>query len=143
MARHIFKSFTNFIPLNAALSLAMIVALHGSSSLKIILIMSINYLIAKKCRASRFAPFLTWAFNGFILFMNEIHRGYRFENISPSLSSLDSFSGVYPRWHVMFNITMLRLVSFNMDYYWSCRKTNVGPPFPEEHPFSNLYSRPS
>jgi len=29
----------------------------------------------------------------------------------------------------MFNITMLRLISFNMDYYWSCQnetKTDVG-----------------
>lgn len=87
--------------------------------------MSVNYLIAKKCRASQLSPFLTWAFNGFILFMNEIHKGYRFESLSPSLAGLDSFSGVYPRWYVMFNITMLRLVSFNMDYYWSCRQTEV------------------
>ena len=29
------------------------------------------------------------------------------------------FQGAYPRWHILFNITMLRLISFNMDYYWS------------------------
>lgn len=34
----------------------------------------------------------------------------------------DAVPGIYPRWHVSFNITMLRLVSFNMDYYWACNK---------------------
>jgi D-alanyl-lipoteichoic acid acyltransferase DltB (MBOAT superfamily) len=27
-----------------------------------------------------------------------------------------------PRWHVFFNFGMLRLVSYNMDYYWQCKK---------------------
>lgn len=31
----------------------------------------------------------------------------------------DSFKGVYPRWHIIFNMSMLRLISFNMDFYWS------------------------
>lgn len=32
----------------------------------------------------------------------------------------DWVRGFLPRWHVNWNITMLRLVSFNMDYYWAC-----------------------
>jgi hypothetical protein len=32
----------------------------------------------------------------------------------------DNIKGVYPRWHISFNITMLRLVSYNLDYYWAC-----------------------
>ncbi len=35
------------------------------------------------------------------------------------LSQDTVFQGAYPRWHIIFNITMLRLISFNMDYYWS------------------------
>jgi hypothetical protein len=35
------------------------------------------------------------------------------------------FPGVYPRWHVSFNITMLRLVSFNMDYFWACNRAGA------------------
>lgn len=31
----------------------------------------------------------------------------------------DGLSGFYPRWNVTFNITMLRLVSFNVDYIWA------------------------
>ncbi|KAF9475454.1 MBOAT-domain-containing protein [Pholiota conissans] len=124
-AKRVFSSnATNnmkLIPTNVVLSLLMIVALHGSSSIKILLIMAINYVIAKKCAGSRLAPLLTWTFNGLILFGNEVYSGYRFGAILPGLASLDDFSGIYPRWHVNFNITMLRLISFNMDYYWACK----------------------
>ncbi len=44
----------------------------------------------------------------------------------------DSIEGIYPRWHVGFNITMLRLISFNMDYYWACNRvglTDASGPF--------------
>ena len=34
--------------------------------------------------------------------------------------SQDTIPGTYPRWHVSFNITMLRLISFSMDCYWAC-----------------------
>jgi len=119
----------------------MVIALHGSSSLKIFAIISLNFIIAKKCRASLLGPLLTWLFNGLVLFSNELYHGYKFE-VLPGLAALvsfnvfvffekvqvltpsqDSFSGIYPRWHVIFNITMLRLISFNMDYYWACKNT--------------------
>jgi hypothetical protein len=114
----------------------MLLALHGASILKILLILSFNFAIAKCCGGSRLGPILTWVFNGAVLFANERHSGYLFHSIHPSLGSLvsykinlgkcpfmlwiqDGFRGVYPRWHISFNVTMLRLVSFSMDYYWA------------------------
>ncbi|KAF9554748.1 MBOAT-domain-containing protein [Agrocybe pediades] len=108
---------------NVVLSLIMVVALHGSSSVKILLIMAANYTIATKTAGSKLGPLLTWAFNGAVLFANEIYQGYSFGSILPILSFLDAYSGAYPAWHVMFNITMLRLISFNMDYHWSRHTT--------------------
>lgn len=35
----------------------------------------------------------------------------------------DDNRGMNSRWYVTFNFTMLRLVSFNLDYYWSLRQT--------------------
>jgi hypothetical protein len=26
-----------------------------------------------------------------------------------------------PRWEIHFKFAMLRMISFNMDYYWACR----------------------
>ncbi|KAK7036422.1 glycerol transporter [Paramarasmius palmivorus] len=111
----------HLLPFNLVCSLLFLSGLHGTSLIKIIGILTVNFLIARVCRASKLSPILTWAFNGMILFMNDRYNGYRFGDILPSLEILDAFEGFHPRWHISFNITMLRLVSFNMDYYWSCR----------------------
>ena len=37
----------------------------------------------------------------------------------------DTWRGVYPRWHVNFNITTLQLVSFSIDYHWACNQIGV------------------
>ncbi|KAF9924289.1 glycerol transporter [Linnemannia zychae] len=104
-------------------SLIYIYFMHGNSLLKIGAIISINYAIAKLGRSSRLMPTFTWIFNLAILFMNEKYRGYNFTDIHSSLAWLDNNKGVNSRWDVTFNFTMLRLVSFNLDYYWALRQT--------------------
>lgn len=110
------------ITFQCVFSILMITALHGTSAIKIILILLANYHLGKACKEHSAAPVLTWILNGAVLYMNEIHSGYKFGDLHESLGVLDSFAGIHPRWHVNFNITMLRLVSFNMDYHWACRK---------------------
>ncbi|OCH89613.1 MBOAT-domain-containing protein [Obba rivulosa] len=104
-------------------SFCLMLGLHGASVIKIFVILSVNYAIAKSCQGSRLGPLLTWVFNAAVLFANETYDGYVFASIHPSLAALDSIEGIYPRWHVGFNITTLRLISFNMDYFWACRRT--------------------
>ncbi|KAF4597198.1 glycerol transporter [Pleurotus pulmonarius] len=112
---------THLIPFNLAFSILMLLALHGSSILKILLILTINFAIAKYCGPSKLAPWLIWTFNGAILLANDRYHGYVFGDILPALSFLDEWDGLYPRWYISFNITMLRLVSFGMDYHWACK----------------------
>lgn len=126
-------------------SLLFLLGLHGSSIIKVIAILSVNFLVAKLCKSSKIGPVLTWTFNIGILFLNDRYSGYRFGELHQSLEYLvceshryiyhflivvilkdqEKYTGFYPRWHVNFNIIMLRLVSFNMDYYWACRQ--IGP----------------
>jgi D-alanyl-lipoteichoic acid acyltransferase DltB (MBOAT superfamily) len=65
---------------------------------------------------TKWNPILTWTFNMMILFLNEYYSGYKFASIG--FPQLDVYNGLLPRWHVFFNFGMLRLVSYNMDYYW-------------------------
>ncbi|KAH7124424.1 MBOAT, membrane-bound O-acyltransferase family-domain-containing protein [Dactylonectria macrodidyma] len=37
---------------------------------------------------------------------------------------LDSFLGILVRWEILFNTTILHLISFNLDYYWSRDRSN-------------------
>ncbi|KAJ7741101.1 MBOAT, membrane-bound O-acyltransferase family-domain-containing protein [Mycena metata] len=105
---------------NFGAAVVMFLALHGTSVLKIAPILTINYLISKQFGASKLGPICSWIFNVAVLFLNDWHSGYKFGNVAASLAFLDDYEGIYPRWHVSFNITMLRLVSFSMDYYWAC-----------------------
>ncbi|KAJ5089951.1 Glycerol uptake protein 1 [Penicillium argentinense] len=116
--------------------LVFIAALHGISSLKIFLILFINYRIGKGLPRA-YVPAATWTFNICILFANELCGGYQLEHIASFLSqgsgtpgekeillvqwarALDDIGGIMPRWEVLFKVTVLRLISFNMDYYWS------------------------
>lgn len=125
-------------------SVVVIFALHGLSGFKILAILAVNYSIAMASRGHITGIAFTWLFNIAILFANETYDGYKFGSIHPGLASLvgqtsimlavpclgltdcltrkDDVQGFYPRWNVTFNITVLRLISFNMDYIWAVRK---------------------
>ncbi|KAI7831233.1 MBOAT, membrane-bound O-acyltransferase family-domain-containing protein [Gamsiella multidivaricata] len=106
-----------------AFSAVYLYFMYGNSILKIGAIVTTNYAIAKLGGSSRMMPVLTWIFNLAILFLNETHQGYQFASLHESLAWLDGNTGMNRRWDVNFNFTMLRLVSFNLDYYWSHKQT--------------------
>lgn len=120
--------------------------LHGFSALKILVILTLNYQIATKL-PRKYVPWATWFFNISILFANELSQGYRFRTLASYIAPpvdvqfehgiqavdsklmnlgnwLDGYRGLLARWEVLFNITILRLVSFNLDYYWSIDRRN-------------------
>lgn len=114
---------------DSVFALVYLVALHGFSSLKVLLILRLNYMIATRLPRN-YVPAATWAFNIPVLFANELCQGYRYRSIAqhffPPLESwgawMDSYGGLLSRWEVLFNLTILRLISFNLDYYWSLEK---------------------
>jgi hypothetical protein len=106
-----------------------LVALHGFSAFKVLLILYINYMVATKM-PKQYVVYATWGFNIGTLFANELCSGYPYGWIVGKLipwedpknnwgSPLDGFAGLMPRWEILFNITVLRLISFNLDYHWS------------------------
>lgn len=122
------KDNTYHVPFVIFVSVLHLIGLHGTSVIKIFTILTVNYYIGKGFRGSRSGPLLTWVFNAIVLFASERIEGHLFASLHPSLSPLDAFEGIYPRWHISFNITMLRLISFNVDYYWACNSRNATDP---------------
>ncbi|KAL6705311.1 glycerol transporter [Coniothyrium glycines] len=122
------------ISFDVVFAVLFLVALHGFSTLKIVIILYANYCIATKVSPS-YVPAATWIFNVGTLFANDLYHGYSYAAIlraflsSPASEkdqpgytlghTLDSYGGLIPRWDVLFNFTILRLISFNLDYYWS------------------------
>ncbi|PTB40769.1 uncharacterized protein TrAFT101_005930 [Trichoderma asperellum] len=116
-------------------AIIFIVILHGISAFKILTILAINYQIATKLPRHQ-VPTATWIFNVGTLFANELTMGYRLQLLANWVGPpwgplahwgywLDNWGGIMKRWDILFNITILRLISFNMDYYWSIDKRHV------------------
>ncbi|KAI9730137.1 MAG: hypothetical protein M1834_006130 [Cirrosporium novae-zelandiae] len=134
-------------------SAIFLVALHGISAFKILMILYINFTIVTNLPRSQI-PAFTWIFNIGTLFANELSTGYRFARIASVTAPyarleeainwgawLDSFGGLIPRWEVLFNITVLRLISFNLDYYWSLDHGSSSPLEKKQLDPSNLSER--
>lgn len=128
-------------------ALIFLAALHGFSMFKVLTILYINYQLATGL-PRRYLPIATWTFNVGTLFVNELCDGYMYKDLaailtgaspylaraSPMENSLvswgawmDSWGGIMSRWEILFNITVLRLISFNLDYYWSLDYTSASP----------------
>lgn len=139
-------------------ALLFLVALHGVSALKVLTILYLNYTLATSL-PKKYIPLATWVFNIGTLFANEIFNGYQFRDIARLLSSnpkldatadpgslvqlgmwLDTYGGIMRRWEILFNITILRLISFNLDYYWSLDR-RAGSPIEKQLDPSNLSER--
>ncbi len=99
---------------NLVFSICFIAALFGSSALKILIILSINYFISK---SAKFGVAFSWIFCISILFLNDHFKGY-------SLGPLENFRGLGLRWTVTFNFTILRMISFSMDRNWARNRNN-------------------
>lgn len=73
---------------NLIFSLVAIVLLHGFNALKIMLILFLNYSVARSFRGSKSGAILTWVFNGAVLLGNEVFEGWRLSQWFESLAWL-------------------------------------------------------
>ena len=119
-------------------------ALYGVSTFKVYFILYLNYKIATRLPRP-YVPAATWIFNLAVLFCNKYFNGYPLVDIATSLvrnyergieevpllvqwaEQIDGYKGLLGRWEVLFNITVLRLISFNLDYYWSHSSGSSSP----------------
>lgn len=96
-----------------------VVVLHGFNVFKLLAISTANYGLTTTLGSSRISTFVIWAFNVLTLFAVHYYDGFQYGDIAESLRWMDDWTGLLPRWQINFNISMLRLVSFALDYHWS------------------------
>lgn len=113
-------------------SFGFLLFVNGSTILFMLAIIACNYGISslgtRPGYGRSLAPILTWIFNCGILLLNERYHGYYWhqlfgsfgpESLMMSLATwLDHHRGVVP-WHGLFNLVVLRMISFNFDRIWS------------------------
>lgn len=114
LGREMSWSFERTTQVRALVAAVAIVILHGLHSLKIFLLLSISFFIGKAFKGHVLNPLLTWIYSiATLLYIAQINSLFH-----PVFDLLPAF---YPRWHVTFNMSILRLISFNMDYFWAHR----------------------
>ena len=106
------------IRINAVFSLIFLFALFGCHAVKIIGLLTANYVLARWTRSTSLNPILSWSFNIAILFLNEFYNGYPALDIFP-------YSGLLSGWWIYWKMSSLRLISFNLDYYWALKLSSV------------------
>ena len=105
-----------FNAFRALMHVTILIVLHGSNVIKIAIQSLIAFGISHHFKGSRLNPTLTWIHALATLFLLE-WTSLPFRSLK--LSFLDNHLGLYPRWHVIFNISILRQISFNLDYYFA------------------------
>lgn len=95
-----------------------LVALHGTNVLKIAIHVCVMFALAKCIQDIRVARILLWAYGVLTLFINETLRNASFTSVFPY-----EFTGIVARWDVFYNFTLLRMLSFGLDYLEK-RQTN-------------------
>ena len=104
-------------------SIVTLVGVFGAASLWIVLLTIPTYLSAKY--GGKHTPILVWVINIAMLFVIEWYsNAFKFGNLFGGvLYFLDSapYQGIW-RWHIGYNITILRMTSWGMDYYWAVKE---------------------
>lgn len=131
------------IRFDLAFAIVFTIVLHGVSASKVFAILYLNYQIATAL-PRQYVAVSTWLFNIGVLFANELCHGYRFADIAAVTlpptekaagkpvgdnwgSRIDGYGGLIPRWEILFNITVLRLIAFNFDHLWMLDRRASSP----------------
>jgi hypothetical protein len=90
----------------------------------------LNYWVINKFCDARPFPLILWSINLLTLYINEVYHGINFLDFTPSFLEFifkplqESRNDALVPWHSIFNMTILRMISFGMDKYWAIMKKN-------------------
>lgn len=97
----------------------MVAYLHGGRAIHVIFLVSINWIwaqiVVNRPLASWKKVGSVWVLNCMILLCVRMTEGFQFlDRYLPFLAIKGSF-----RWEICYNLTMLRMVSYSLDYIWA------------------------
>lgn len=100
------------IHFDLAFGLLYVYGLHGTNCLRILVHVLIMYAMAKYIRDARTARISLWTYGIATLFFNHATK-----DTPLHIALLDQgFHGLVARWDVFYNFTLLRMLSFTLDY---------------------------
>lgn len=101
--------------------LAFVGFLHESGLIFVLLLAGLNFALLRLV-PRRWGPVAVWAWHLSVLVANQYFDGYA--SVQQALG-MDRFKGETP-WHFHFNLVVLRMISFDMDYLWAAAARGDG-----------------
>eukprot|EP01105_Mastigella_eilhardi_P013655 TRINITY_DN3109_c0_g1_i2.p1 TRINITY_DN3109_c0_g1~~TRINITY_DN3109_c0_g1_i2.p1 ORF type:complete len:489 (+),score=105.54 TRINITY_DN3109_c0_g1_i2:28-1467(+) len=99
-----------------ASGLGFIFYLHGVHAAWPVVIAVLNYALARILGGTCVCAPAVWTFNVAMLVTCDLYHGFHNPLAEALLHSVSKYEGML-RWEVSFNLIMLRLISFGMDYH--------------------------
>lgn len=98
--------------------LVFVFAVHGVNSVRIAAHVLICFALTRLLRSQpKIAQLALWGYGIASLFINDSYRQLPLGSLWSPLSVVDpGFKGIVARWDVFYNFTLLRILSFNLDY---------------------------
>ncbi|EFJ52688.1 hypothetical protein VOLCADRAFT_85921 [Volvox carteri f. nagariensis] len=112
-----------------ALSLAFLCALHGACAVYVAALAAGAYVVSRRMASRPYGLLGVWVYACCTLLLARLLEGLPFAWISPSLAHLDRHRGVL-RWHIHYNLLVLRFISFASDLHWARGGKRIWPPSP-------------
>ncbi|CAD8176270.1 unnamed protein product [Paramecium pentaurelia] len=87
-------------------------------------VLMIFYILQKYLINFKYFVLSLWTFVMLFLYLNETLNGFNFKMISRHLEILDQIQEEQQQiqWHRLFNLVLLRIISFSFDHYWAAQE---------------------
>ncbi|KAL4447020.1 hypothetical protein ABPG74_013872 [Tetrahymena malaccensis] len=116
------NSKTALMVFNITMGASMFIYMFRGGFLFWIFFTFINFILGKLFSGKKLFPALLWGFNIALIFLNDKYHGFNLVDFfhTDLLQGLeDSRKDQVVSWHIMYNMTMLRVISFCMDMHWA------------------------
>ena len=112
---------------HVAVNLAVLYYLHKRFAVLAVGVALVSYVLARLCGASRVGPWVAWAYHALVTGVMYATDGFMDWPVRSSAWRwwLRQGGDQLVRWHTIYKITLLRLLSFGVDYNWARRNRPV------------------
>ncbi|KAJ9530694.1 hypothetical protein QJQ45_014851 [Haematococcus lacustris] len=109
-------------------SLLMLGGLHGATSMWVLLLLGCSFLVSRVAAGRAYGPLLLWSWHLGALVAVRGTQGFR--GLHPGLTWMEQQGGPL-RWHIHYNLLLLRMLSYGMDLHWAVRSASAPAAAPD------------
>lgn len=104
-----------------AFALVLLSVLHEACLLYVLGLSVAGFYLAKATARQQYGLLIVWAWHCSTFLLIRAFEGFPFQLFGPTFAVLDQHRGML-RWHIHYNLLLLRMLSFAADYRWQLQQ---------------------